>query len=599
MKTTEIIKVYADAVYISFLPESNEERDLLQEYICEQGFNFSKFVDDAKKDLKNKTLQSIYAQLFPPELLAVTDKKLENIEVLFKNIRKGGYVRAIINLLYDLRFRQEFNNLEGTVLQLPETTEPTDIEIVDEYFKKASYQDVRTNISLWDMSTFTERKQVGRSEKLNNPYSGYKVYGQGEYSKLRIGYEFPNGKATPIKDLRKTGFTGLFDQPAIYEYETNAGQKISVIPQIDWNKAVSDKQYLAAKRDVQILELQTDAISKLLQKHDGSFVPFGLNSKVIKNAGKPDEYETTLRQELHNACKSIYFENINETKNLDKLEKYSSGSKFEESEIVFVNRYFGKINDGVAENCRDDFDAKTGYKFADSKVSVEQKIEAIWNLIGSKNIDFLNNKDEILRLKTDDVWYGIITKFDVSNSITDSSIKEDGTNFILDSQEDEKAENPVESVLASKYFKFLFARISEYITGNSNFLSAIEGVLRKIEKSSSISLSLSSRKKQFLSAVGAVFPDKLKLAKEYCENLQCDNLDWDNFEEKVLPNDDIDKLKAVYALWCFDKDRSWDCIWRWYKNRTLDEYSDEEMELDMFRRKMHAIYAKLLEEVQK
>lgn len=83
MKTTEIIKVYADAVYISFLPESNEERDLLQEYICEQGFNFSKFVDDAKKDLKNKTLQSIYAQLFPPELLAVTDKKLEDIEVLF------------------------------------------------------------------------------------------------------------------------------------------------------------------------------------------------------------------------------------------------------------------------------------------------------------------------------------------------------------------------------------------------------------------------------------------------------------------------------------------------------------------------------------
>ena len=103
-----------------------------------------------------------------------------------------------------------------------------------------------------------------------------------------------------------------------------------------------------------IIDLQTEAIQKILQ-HFNNYIPYDLESK---------------RDEIYYECKNIYFSHFKDTEHFDRLDKNKDGNRYTETEIQFINKYFYYL--GIDSN---------------RKLSIEEKINALVQVIGSRKLD--------------------------------------------------------------------------------------------------------------------------------------------------------------------------------------------------------------------
>ena len=349
----ELVKVIADNFYISFLPSADkdfaaalQEIDVFTKYTnAKRIFDRESFINDARE---KKTTIKLFEKFLPKELIFMGKIKfkrsLHGINSYYQNIQtmklEGGFKRAVIEYMYDKRFRENFNKLKfqepKLFLSKPVTKKCMDILwpykescFVLDYIKRNCYEDD------WDFSSFTDRKGIGRKQKRTyekfNQFTAYKLYAQGEYSKLRIGLKKQgiidlkirndvrkntNLNSSEYKDnqekqdaylklklLEKSGFEEIIEKinPKSYQRiknfspEYREGYDKFFVPEKDrvdrvdrWKNEHAQEKW---EYDTEAINLLMDEVNKNLQIFNGSYIAYSLDD-VLKTFCGYDEKET-------------------------------------------------------------------------------------------------------------------------------------------------------------------------------------------------------------------------------------------------------------------------------------------------------------------
>lgn len=649
MTTCEITKIVSDTFYITLFPAYDEKftnaksrrfdteeyektRDayitLITRYIIETegGTNFDRlrFIHDARGF--NKDQKEIYDSLLPPELLSASDDILNEIEYAYKRLQKdaqkGGYVRAVLEVLHDLKYQAKFNELTDNILK--ELLNSKDNSIVLsfmnstlEQFSRESFYEYSCNYRLVTQIKAIGSTKDGETEKVNNPYSAYKVYAQGQYSKLLIGYESDrNKKIESLKHLLADGFNAIISDEKIRTYKSKDEEIFIIIPDskiLDLVKKNSESESSDSEILLwtKIFNLQTDAIEKILQRFNG-YVPYRL-SEVI--------------DEIAEQCKQIYFKHYKDTDNFDSLDKYSKGNRYDETQCQFITRYFDYVMQGLTDDNREEFDRKTNYMFQTKCASIEDKLKALRTLLDSGNIDFHPCKDKIVRTQgTDEATDGKQTRPKTLRDIIDFLKDNKIWNEILELSVIEKAEslssyektNKLEDdedgdIPSEKTDKLNSAK-SENFFSNSDSESEnkipeeVETAFEKTFPNAKIMpermgyyfkrmLEIQSglRKEHFGSlevSMKRIFPEHKKTDKisQFLKaKEEKGSLSWAEAKQEFCPDDEtkMKRLKLDFGFECLDKSRSYDGTWNRYKKI---EQPGALGTKEIFRKKMQSVY---------
>ena len=664
MTTCEITKIVSDTFYITFLPAYDEKftnaktrrfdteeyektRDayisLITRYIIEtEGgtqFDRLRFIHDARDF--NKAQKEIYDSLLPPELLSASDDILNEIEYAYKRLQKdaqkGGYVRAVLEILHDLKYQAKFNELTDNILK--ELLNSKDNSIVLSFMDSALEQFSRESRESfyeysWNYRKVTQIKAIGstkdgETEKVNNPYSAYKVYAQGQYSKLLIGYESDrNKKIESLKHLLADGFNAIISDEKIRTYKSKDGEIFIIIP----DSKIRDllKKFSVSKPSdlkpsdlkihdllTKIIYLQMDAIEKILQRFNG-YVPYRL-SEVI--------------DEIAEQCKQIYFKHYKDTDNFDSLDKYSKGNRYDETQCQFITRYFDYVMQGLTDDNREEFDRKTNYMFQTKCASIEDKLKALRTLLDSGNIDFHPCKDKIVRtqgtdeatdgkqtrpktlrdiidfLKDNKIWNEILelsviekaeslSSYEKTNKLEDDGVEipdEDGDipsektdklnsakseNFFSNS--DSESENKIPEEVETAFEKtFPNAKIMPESMGH--YFKRMLEIKSGLRKEHFGSLEVSMKR---------IFPEHKKTDKisQFLKaKEEKGSLSWAEAKQEFCPDDEtkMKRLKLDFGFECLDKSRSYDGTWNRYKKI---EQPGALGTKEIFRKKMQSVY---------
>ena len=594
LTTTDFTKIIADTFYITFLPLEDDECDYYIDFLSKYQisnfpyFNRTKFIKDAYNKKFDEKQFKIFLHLLPQDLLdegtEAFSKTLNEIEdeysYLHNNGLKGGYIRAVLEVLYDSKFQKEFNELtNGFLKRVWNKKENLSFSIVKSFMDLALEQFNRKDYAsyFWNTKKVTQRKVIGSTEtgnieKIDNPYSAYKVYAQGEYSKLRIGYEAStkaDKKTEALKELLAYGFEVILSDEEICTYKSNKNENITIViiptsinkkkysyeklintdkKALERIKDISNKE-IELERDILILDEQYDAITKILQRFN-NYKPYQLDE---------------VREEIKNDCRNIYFNLFRETNHLDRLDHYSEGNRYSESEVSFINRYF---TDLVSDKKVSDYDYET----------TEEKIEAIW-----KYYDFN------LLLKNE-VWQGIFMKSRLE--------KADKLDCLSPSQEfsPEYEENEyVQSISATddlpKEVKKIQNLFGQAFPQAPLMQASMGKYFKKIIELQTVS---AQRIDEIKSSLKHVFPEQKKDIDAHLENYakdldEGDCISWNELSERYCPEkkEEIIKAKIDFGFSCLDKGRSWDGTWNRYRK------SENLGSKPAFRKKMYSIYEKV------
>lgn len=664
-KSTTLIKLIADTFYITFLPEAEDKKEdrkikdqylnLLEKYINENGFNRKKFICDAKKFDKNA--REIFLSLLPEELIDKDENTLNEIEAAYQNIhkenQKGGYVRAVLAVLYDKKYQQKFNEISYKYLEhVKDLKVNANFSILANYLQFSNHLE-RGNFSeyQWNISDATKIKAIGstkdgKTEKVDNPYSAYKVYAQGEYSKLRIGYKAD--PSLPLNKMLEKGFeTTLTDNEKI-TYKTyriinkKTKEKKEVIETCDMtpyeyinnykmpNEELesNDKHYLKLinewKRNTLIYDLQIEAINKILQRFN-NFIPYDLKSKITKEKKDGSISEITIKEEIYNQCKNIFFENRYEKEHLDKLEKYGEGSFLSENEKSFINSYFYCVVDCFRYGGdRRKFDEVTNKKF-ETSWTLQEKTEALNQLIYSRNIQYHPQKDLYLTqtktltdviegLKTNSIWQGIVNKFnsdEYKNPSYNNHYTKEGSSYIDDEENAlyTQIENVYKKHELSQSAFYLLRLFDEQFHENPDFLSTIYEYIKQLDSTFNLPLA---KKDELKAAMHTLLNTKQEkdafdaYLEEKALKTEESSVSLDEIDDKFFRKEQSDKisemkkeerigtLKTHYFMQCLDKNRNYNGLRLIYNNRNGKTGKDDKNEEKLFTHKVrYGIYQKL------
>ncbi len=664
-KSTTLIKLIADMFYITFLPEAEDKKEdrkikdkylnLLEKYINENGFNRKKFICDAKKFDKND--REIFLSLLPEELIDKDENTLNEIEAAYQNIHKenikGGYIRAVLQVLFDREYQINFNKKTHDYLShVMCYKENIDFSVLSNYINCAS-QIIKGNYTgyQWNISNVTDLKAIGstkdgKTEKIDNPYSSYKVYAQGEYSKLLIGWEADS--SLPLESLIVKGWEEILTNEKTYRCESakkledserpedvrvseisNEAQNIIPCKIIPYRESYNYSQTeTKLNRLKYILRKQEIAITKNLQRFN-NFIPYDLDTEVIVKDKK-----VTFAVKIYQECKKIYEKYQNIYVNFDKSDAKNENSQFDAEEIAFITRYYNLIIKNLDDTNRKEFDEKTHWKFQSKKASIKEKINALNSVIYTgistdengrihkasimqfhpqkdkvigKNIDSSKTLQEIIEgLAKNEIWYGILNKFN-SDEFKNQSYSRNEKSF-LDEESNvlyTRIEKDYKDKKLSKPALELMRLFDEYFYGNILFLSTIYSYIKNIDSNItgpginhidelkvSMHELLTSKKEK--DAFDAYLVEKEKSGA-------C-NISWDEIDERFFIKDEknsakngkyfdkIGKLKQNFGMQCLDKKRSWDAAFRWYNHRNSFPSENKKMEQESFRRNMYSIY---------
>lgn len=455
LKNIQLVKMLERHFFVAFLPDSQEVVDELNENARQNSFYFASLIST-----QNKSTQEFLANFLPKTEDFFKNKKLQK-EIIKKyeentELFKFGLPQVCLEEIYDSKFKKELNLRSDNVLEslnknsLEKYKEFNLIEDFMEKIKSAwtfedkglSYYEAevdfygikkhiktsepKTLLFKWNnFSSVTSIKQIGKKEKnskpekLDNIYSAYKVYAQGEYSKILIGYKAEKNVSS-LKDFIKLGTDTIYKKlNSKYHAEKNTNDDLIRLSfhladeenMINAESTDLDEYRFKHQKSFQITENQIFYINNELQKFDGSYVPQCLEDDYNSSGEKK-----SLLEHLYENCVQIV-QSFNK-KWLD-FDKYETGLPFEKEEFQFVNKIFNSVISFRLELSSGEqkiFDSETKEKFksVENVQSVFEKIKLLSELESiSKNSKTL---EPLKSLFTKNAWQSVKQKLNIDNS---------------------------------------------------------------------------------------------------------------------------------------------------------------------------------------
>ena len=260
-----------------------------------------------------------------------SDAEIEQLENEYdKSNGDGGYIKFLLEKIYDAKFKSELNKKIANYSRLGKTDSVGKVyyDFVSDFLQKL-------NKSNFNYSQFTPKKNM-RSKKykdknkpvepIDNPFSLFKCYAQGEYSKILIALNSnmeETSKENPDK-LGIEGFEVILKDDAIAEFIPN-------VRYLPCHRKCGPTDYYAALT----FERQELKITENLQRWFDDFVPSDLDRVYRKENG------TTLRFVLQQDCKYIKTKVHNIHGNLIR-KIYEDGDIFSGSQISRINKLYNK-----------------------------------------------------------------------------------------------------------------------------------------------------------------------------------------------------------------------------------------------------------------
>ena len=593
LKNIHLVKMLARHFFVAFLPDSQEVIDELNENIKQDSFDFDSLIST-----QNKNTHEFLANFLPKNEDFFTNKKLQN-EIIKKyeentELFKYGLPQVCLDLIYDSKFKKELNLRADNVL---ESLNKNSLEkcgefnLVEDFMEKIksswgfedkdlSYYEAEVNfyglkkiiktsepktlLFKWNnFSSVTSIKQIGKKEKnskpekLDNIYSAYKVYAQGEYSKILIGYK-AGKNASSLKDFIKLGANTIYQKlNSKYHAEKNTNDDLIRLSfhladeenLINTESTDLDEYRFKHQKSFQITENQIFYINNELQKFDGSYVP-----QCLEDDYKSSGEKKSLLDHLYENCVQIV-QNFHK-KWLD-FDKYESGLPFEKEEFQFVNKIFDSVISfrlNLSSNEKENFDSETNEKFKsiENVQSVFEKIKLLSELESiSKNSKIL---EPLKSLFTKNSWQSVKQKLNIDNS--------------LEYEAEKKSKKPV------------FSDNIDYDGENSN-------------------ADEDSYEAQPYDMANSRYGEEADDSYEYLMKLFCQEFEDDSFfvrtfsklAKKQLQNKkDTNSYKALLELFekC-DRTHSYSALWTYYKTKN---------DLDSTNKEMRAIFAKQIKQIR-
>lgn len=456
LKNIQLVKMIARHFFVAFLPDSHEVIDELNENIKQDSFDFASLIST-----QNKSTQEFLANFLPKTEDFFKNKKLQK-EIIKKyeentELFKFGLPQVCLEEIYDSKFKKELNLRSDNVLESLNknslekckefnlvadfmekiksawTFEDKDLSYyeaeVDFYGikKHIKTSEPKTLLFKWNnFSSVTSIKQIGKKEKnskpekLDNIYSAYKVYAQGEYSKILIGYKAEK-KVSSLKDFIKLGTNTIYKKlNNKYHCEKNTNDDLIRLSfhladeenLINTESTDLDEFRFKHQKSFQITENQIFYINNELQRFDGSYVPQCLEDEY-KSSGE----KKSLLDHLYENCVQIV--QSFHKKWLD-FDKYETGLPFEKEEFQFVNKIFNsvisfRLNLSSSEKGIFDSETKEKFKSVENVQSVFEKIKLLSEL---ESISKASKTLEPLKsLFTKNAWQSVKQKLNIDNSL--------------------------------------------------------------------------------------------------------------------------------------------------------------------------------------
>lgn len=470
LKNIQLVKMLERHFFVAFLPDSQEVVDELNENARQNSFDFASLIST-----KNKNTKEFLSNFLPKDEEFFRNEKLQKeiIKKYEENIGrfKYGLPQVCLEEIYDSRFKEELERRADKVLESLEKNHSEDrkeFNLVEDFMEKIKsswdfedrdlsyYEDeidffsfkerpevkglknilslkktIRTSVPKtllfkWNnFSSVTSIKQIGKKEKnskpekLDNIYSAYKVYGQGEYSKILIGCK-AGKKFSSIKDCIKLGTNTICKKlNSKYHSEKNTTDDLIRLSfhiadeedLINTEAGDLDKYRFNHQKSFQITEKQIFYINNELQKFDGSYVPQCLEDEY-KSGGE----KKSLLEHLYENCVKIVQTSYKKWLDFDK---YETGLPLEKSEFQFINKTFNYVISFRLDlsSCEKEiFDSETDKKFksAENVQSVFEKMNLLTELESvSKNSTIL---EPLKNLFTKSTWQSVKQKLNIDNS---------------------------------------------------------------------------------------------------------------------------------------------------------------------------------------
>lgn len=456
LKNIQLVKILERHFFVAFLPDSQEVVDELNENARQNSFDFASLIST-----QNKSTQEFLANFLPKTEDFFKNKKLQK-EIIKKyeentELFKFGLPQVCLEEIYDSKFKKELNLRSDNVLESLNknslekckefnlvadfmekiksawTFEDKDLSYyeaeVDFYGikKHIKTSEPKTLLFKWNnFSSVTSIKQIGKKEKnskpekLDNIYSAYKVYAQGEYSKILIGYKAEK-KVSSLKDFIKLGTNTIYKKlNNKYHCEKNTNDDLIRLSfhladeenLINTESTDFDEFRFKHQKSFQITENQIFYINNELQRFDGSYVPQCLEDEY-KSSGE----KKSLLDHLYENCVQIV--QSFHKKWLD-FDKYETGLPFEKEEFQFVNKIFNsvisfRLNLSSSEKGIFDSETKEKFKSVENVQSVFEKIKLLSEL---ESISKASKTLEPLKsLFTKNAWQSVKQKLNIDNSL--------------------------------------------------------------------------------------------------------------------------------------------------------------------------------------
>jgi len=566
VKSTELNKMINDNF---FCPASLVKNDSLFR------LRLSETMDNGIISLKNliKFLRNNQNEVekqyhvFPIELLneeEFPDSEIEKLENEYSEKKtEGGYTRFVLERIYDSRFKEELNKKHQSYFHADSNSNNAfDYDFVGDYLR-------RLEEANFDYSQFTDKHELRARkykdkdksvEPVDNLFTLFKCYAQGEYSKILIALEdnkeYIDLSCQNPEKMRKVGFDAILKDDAIQEFIP----RIRYLPEEEKCKLNDYYQVLTYERQERQIYLE-------LQRWFDDFIPSDLERIYRKETGK------TLRYVLRDDCKNIKVKVCNIPSNL--IEKvYNDGDVFSGSQISRINKLYAKYCNEITE-----------YK------TVREKIEL---LIHAHMAESETKKKS---------WQEIIEQYKKTYKLSlDSFIpnKDGNESSLLDFVEDDKkdyeeiAEEEITRIISSYDFEGysdkLFDLFLDEFGGNPCFMNEVAKEIQNLEMVKFIYLSEIPIPVVFNSIQ---YITKMITKKDILNAQKDDVFNFESLKNSpfLFNFEQISKFKIAFLIenLRYHHSHPWRAFWKLFKKHLPKKTLD----FEQFEKKMERIYAEV------
>ena len=448
--------------------------------------------------------EKAYFNLLPEEIRGVDEGVLSSMaEDARKNNEYVSFVKICLEKLFDSKFRDEFNKKTENFLfreekrcrdenKLPDFYK---FDMVRDFLKVFStsysfiFNDSASDVPYWSFPDYNkeigQRNNGGRKEKVDNLYSGFKLYGHGEYSKLLIAYrsKVKSKSSFDLIELRNLGLRPIVEDDELVEINFNDGTiKISIKSTVDKFKSQNEefqsrikRELVSTEKTLSVIENDVDKIfeiDKLLHRRfKGNYIPQELDG--MYNSSDPQK---TLREEIVESL--LKRSKKNHTDNDDDVWTADQCSKIKD---WFVEKV---IKNHTQEEClrKSNNDLFKNYDYKD--LSSKKYLSKRYNITTSDLFDVLMDFDD--EIKDDrtggrlQAWEEIKNAYSLNTISLDTPVGEDEEETLYDFIEDENIQERYEKIdYWTEIYDFVVKEIKKRFKESPSFENFLKNYLDK------------------------------------------------------------------------------------------------------------------------